>query len=284
VTFIARGKHLAAMREHGLTIESEQQGDIHVPGVRVTDDPSTLEPADIVIIAVKLWDTEAAARAVKPLVGNATAVLSLQNGVIKDDILRREFGSDAVMGGVGYVGTHIARPGVIHQTGTLQRLVFGEYDGRRSTRAEALLAALLRAGIAAELSSDIRRTLWEKYVFLVGLSGTTATMRSTLGPIRSNPRTRAFLLELMRETVTVGRAHRVTLPEDYAEQRLAFADTLASDMTSSLHHDLEHGNRLEVAWLSGGVVELGKAVNVPTPANRAVWDILALYADGRAQA
>jgi len=284
VTFIARGKHLAAMREHGLTIESEQQGDIHVPGVRVTDDPSTLEPADIVIIAVKLWDTEAAARAVKPLVGNATAVLSLQNGVIKDDILRREFGSDAVMGGVGYVGTHIARPGVIHQTGTLQRLVFGEYDGRRSTRAEALLAALLRAGIAAELSSDIRRTLWEKYVFLVGLSGTTATMRSTLGPIRSNPRTRAFLLELMRETVTVGRAHRVTLPEDYAEQRLAFADTLASDMTSSLHHDLERGNRLEVAWLSGGVVELGKAVNVPTPANRAVWDILALYADGRAQA
>jgi len=284
VTFIARGRHLAAMREHGLTIESEQQGDIHVPGVRVTDDPSTLEPADIVIIAVKLWDTEAAARAVKPLVGNATAVLSLQNGVIKDDILRREFGSDAVMGGVGYVGTHIARPGVIHQTGTLQRLVFGEYDGRRSARAEALLAALLRAGIAAELSSDIRRTLWEKYVFLVGLSGTTATMRSTLGPIRSNPRTRAFLLELMRETVTVGRAHRVTLPEDYAEQRLAFADTLASDMTSSLHHDLEHGNRLEVAWLSGGVVELGKAVNVPTPANRAVWDILALYADGRAQA
>jgi 2-dehydropantoate 2-reductase len=284
VTFIARGKHLAAMREHGLTIESEQQGDIHVPGVRVTDDPSTLEPADIVIIAVKLWDIEAAARAVKPLVGNATAVLSLQNGVIKDDILRREFGSDAVMGGVGYVGTHIARPGVIHQTGTLQRLVFGEYDGRRSTRAEALLAALLRAGIAAELSSDIRRTLWEKYVFLVGLSGTTATMRSTLGPIRSNPRTRAFLLELMRETVTVGRAHRVTLPEDYAEQRLAFADTLASDMTSSLHHDLERGNRLEVAWLSGGVVELGKAVNVPTPANRAVWDILALYADGRAQA
>lgn len=284
VAFIARGKHLAAMREHGLTIESDQHGDIHVPTVRVTDDPSTLEPADVVIIAVKLWDTEAAARAVKPLVGNDTAVLSLQNGVIKDDILRREFGVDAVMGGVGYVGTHIARPGVIHQTGTLQRLVFGEYDGRRSARAEALLAALLRAGIAAELSSDIRRTLWEKYVFLVGLSGTTATMRTTLGPIRANPQTRAFLLDLMRETVAVGRAHGVALPHDYAEQRLAFADTLASDMTSSLHHDLEHGNRLEVAWLSGGVVELGKAVNVPTPANRAVWDMLALYAQGRPQA
>jgi 2-dehydropantoate 2-reductase len=173
---------------------------------------------------------------------------------------------------------------VIHQTGTLQRLVIGEYDGRRSARAEALLDALLRAGIAAELSSDIRRTLWEKYVFLVGLSGTTATMRATLGPIRANPRTRAFLLDLMRETVAVGRAHRVALPEDYAEQRLAFADSLAADMTSSLHHDLEHGNPLEVAWLSGGVVELGKAAGVPTPANRAVWDILALHAQGRPQA
>jgi len=281
VTFIARGAHLAAMREHGLTIENEAQGNIHVPKVRVTDDPSTLEPADLVIIAVKLWDTEAAARAVKQLVGPDTAVLSLQNGVIKDDILRREFGERAVMGGVAYVGTHVARPGVIRQTGTLQRLVFGEYDCRRSVRAEALLEALLRAGIAAELSSDIRRTLWEKYVFLVGLSGTTATMRATLGPIRANPQTRAFLLDLMRETVAIGRAHGVALPEDYAEQRLAFADTLAADMTSSLHHDLEHGNPLEVAWLSGGVVELGKAVGVPTPANRAVWDILALHAQGR---
>ena len=281
VAFVARGQHLAAMREHGLTIENEAQGNIHLSKVHVTDDPATLGPADLVIIAVKLWDTEAAARAVKPLVGPDTAVLSLQNGVIKDDILRREFGERALMGGVAYVGTHVARPGVIRQTGTLQRLVFGEYDGRRSGRAEALLDALLRAGIAAELSSDIRRTLWEKYVFLVGLSGTTATMRTTLGPVRANPQTRAFLLELMRETVAVGRAHGVALPEDYAEQRLAFADTLAFDMTSSLHHDLDHGNPLEVAWLSGGVVELGKAVGVATPVNRAVWDILALHAQGR---
>jgi 2-dehydropantoate 2-reductase len=119
-------------------------------------------------------------------------------------------------------------------------------------------------------------------VFLVGLSGTTATMRSTIGPIRSNPQTRAFLLDLIRETVAVGRAHGVNLPEDYAEQRLAFLDTVPADMTSSMHHDLERGNRLEVAWLSGAVVQLGRAVSVPTPTNRAVWDILALYADGPA--
>ncbi|MGZ5165583.1 MAG: ketopantoate reductase family protein, partial [Burkholderiales bacterium] len=234
--------------------------------------------------AVKLWDTEAAARAVKPIVGAHTAVVSLQNGVIKDDIMRREFGAPAVMGGVAYVGTHISRPGVILQTGTLQRLVFGEYDGTRSLRARQLLEALLRAGIEAELSEDIRRTLWEKYVFLVGLSGTTTTMRMPIGAIRENPQTRAFLLDLMKETVAVGRAHGVNLPEDYAELRLAFADTVAPDMSSSMHHDLEHGNRLEVAWLSGGVVQLGRAVGVETPANRAVWDILALHATGKGTA
>ena len=284
VHFVARGAHLEAMESHGLTIESAEQGDIHVPRVTVTDDPSTIGAADIVLIAVKLWDTEAAARAVKPIVGPETAVLSLQNGVIKDDILIRELGAANVMGGVAYVGTTIARPGVIRQTGPLQRLVFGEYDGRRSARAQAFLDALLKAGVQAEIAVDIRRTLWEKYVFLVGLSGSTSTIRLPIGPIREHPRTRAFLLDLMKETVAVGRAHGVDLPPGYAEERLAFADSLASDMTSSLYHDLERGNPLEVEWLSGGVVQLGQPVGVPTPANRAVWDILALHAKGKAKA
>ena len=281
VTFVARGAHLAALRERGLTIENEAQGDIHLPAVKVTANPADAGPVDLVLISVKLWDIEAAARAVKPAVGPQTAVLSLQNGVMKDDVLRGEFGETAVMGGVGYVATHISRPGVIHQTGAIQRMVFGEYDGRRSPRAEALLAAALEAGIEAELSSDVRRAIWEKYVFLVGLSGTTATMRGNIGPIRENPRTRAFLFDLMKETVAVGRAHGVALPEDYSAQGLAFADTVPFDMTSSMHHDLERGNPLEVEWLSGGVVKLGEQVGVPTPANRAVWDVLALHAQGR---
>jgi 2-dehydropantoate 2-reductase len=208
-------------------------------------------------------------------------VLSLQNGVIKDDILRREFGDAAVMGGVGYVATTISKPGVIRQTGTMQRIVLGEYDGRKSARATFLHEALVRAGVDAELSGDVRRAIWEKFVFLVALSATTTAMRSTIGPIRENPQTRAFLLELMREAVAVGRAHGVALPEDYAGSRLAFADGLPADMTSSMHHDLERGSPLEVNWLSGGVVQLGQAKGVPTPANRAVCDILALHAGGR---
>jgi 2-dehydropantoate 2-reductase len=280
VSFVARGPHLAAMREQGLTIENEPQGNIHVAKVNATDDPKTIGIADYVLMAVKLWDTEAAARAIRPMVGPGTAVFSLQNGVIKDDILRREFGEKALIGAVGYVATHISRPGVIHQTGTMQRCVLGEYNGERSPRVTELDQAFLKAGIQAEISDDIRRTLWEKYVFLVGLSATTTTMRATIGPIRNNPQTRAFLLDVMKETVAVGRAHGVNLPEDYADQRMAFVDTMAPAMTSSMHHDLQSGNRLEVAWLSGGVVQLGAMVGVPTPANRAAWDILALHADG----
>jgi 2-dehydropantoate 2-reductase len=281
VSFIARGAHLAAMRERGLIIENELQGDIRVPKVQATDDPVQIGRVDLVIVSVKLWDTESAAKQIKPLLGPQTGVISLQNGVIKDDILRRELGDAAVMGGVGYVATTISRPGVIRQTGTMQRIVLGEYDGTKSARATFLHEALVRAGVNAELSDDVRRAIWEKYVFLVALSATTTTMRMPIGPIRENPQTRGFLRELIRENVAVGRAHGVALPEDYAENRLAFADGLPADMTSSMHHDLERGSPLEVNWLSGGVVQLGAAKGIPTPANRAVCDILALHAGGR---
>jgi 2-dehydropantoate 2-reductase len=285
VTFVARGAHLAAMRENGLLIESEALGNTLVKPVTVTDDPLSAGTPDLIIFGVKLWDTEAVAKSLKPIVGANTAVLSLQNGVVKDDILRGVFGDAALMGGVAYVGTHIARPGVIHQVGTLQRLVFGEYanGGGKSARAETLLAALLKAGIQAELSNDIRLAIWEKYTIIVGLSGATAGMRSTIGPVRENPQTRAFLHDLMKETVAVGRALGVALPENYADDRLKFADGLPATMDSSLHHDLKNGNRLEVAWLAGGVVQLGKKAGVPTPCNRAVWDMLALYAHGKAR-
>src|SRR5258707_5907198 len=223
VSFIARGAHLKAMRERGLTIENEAQGDIHVPKVHATDDPASLGRVDLVILSVKLWDTESAAQSIKPIVGPNTGVLSLQNGVIKDEILRGVFPGGAVMGGVAYVATHISRPGVIHQVGTMQRIVVGEYDGHASQRATFLHEALVKSGVAAELSADVRRAIWEKYVFLVALSATTASMRSTLGPIRENPQTRAFLLDVMREVVAVGRAHGVNLPEDYAQARAGFA-------------------------------------------------------------
>jgi 2-dehydropantoate 2-reductase len=248
--------------------------------VRASDDPADLGVADFVLLAVKLWDTETVLEQIKPVVGPSTTLISFQNGVLKDEALRTAYGPAQIMGGVGYVATALDRPGVIRQTGPMQRLIFGEFDGRRSTRAEALLDACLKGGISAELSTNILREIWEKYVFLVGLSGTTTAMRSVIGPIRENPQTRAFLLDVMREVVAVGNAHGVDLAADYAERRLALADDVSYDMTSSMHHDLQRGRPLEIRWLSGGVVHLGNAVGVATPLNRAIADILAPYEAG----
>jgi 2-dehydropantoate 2-reductase len=278
VHFVARGKHLEAMRRDGLRVDGPQP--LHVGKVSATDDPREIGVADVVMLCVKLWDTESAIEQIRPMVGPDTAIVSFQNGVLKDQYLRAAFDERQLMGGVGYVATTIGEPGVIKQTGPMQRLLFGEFDGSRSKRGEALLAACLAGGINAELSDNILREIWQKYVFLVALSGTTTTIRKTLGPIRSNPQTRAFFIDVMREVVAVGRAHGVSLPEDYAQTRMKFAEDLPADMTASMHHDLEKGNRLEVRWLSGGVVELGQAKGVATPLNRAIADILALHADG----
>lgn len=280
VTFIARGAHLEAMQRDGLGVEGGP-APFHLEQVQATGDPQEIGPVDLVMMCVKLWDTEAALSQIRPLVGLETALVSFQNGVLKDSYLRAAYDEAQVIGGVGYVATTISRPGVIARTGPLERLIVGEFDGRRSSRVDAFHAACLAGGVNAELSSDIRREIWEKFVFLVGLSATTAAMRVPIGPIRENPQTRAFLLDVMREVVAVGRAHGVPLPEDYAEQRLSFADGVAPDMTSSMHHDVERGKPLEVRWLSGGVVELGQEVGIETPLNRAVADILCLRASGQ---
>jgi|SRR5579864_6815864 len=279
VTFVARGAHLAAMREHGLAIEGGPDA-IHLREVKAVEDPAAAGIVDLVLFAVKLWDTDAAIAKISPIVGPDTVVISLQNGVLKDDDLSRAFGRARVMGGLCYIATTIARPGVIRRTGALERLVFGEFGGEATPRAVRFLEACRGGGIKAELSRNIRRDTWEKFVFLAALSGATTTMRATIGQIRANAQTRAFLLDLMREVVAVGRAHGIDLPADYAEQQLTLADGLAPDMTSSMRNDLERGNRLEVRWLAGGVVELGAAAGVATPLNRAIADILALHVDG----
>jgi 2-dehydropantoate 2-reductase len=279
VAFIARGRQLEALRAHGLRVESPL-GDAHLPDVEVTDDPAELDPVDLVLFGVKLWDTEASAGLVKPLLTERTGVVSFQNGVVKDDVLRRTLGAAHVIGGVCYIAATIAEPGLIRHSGTLQKLVFGEYDGATSPRVRQFHDACAGSGIDVEISDQIERAIWEKFVFLVGLSGTTSTSRTTIGPIRSHPRARAFLRDVMDEVVRVARAQGVPLPADYAEDRLAFTDRVPAGMTSSMHHDLERGNRLEVAWLSGDVVERGDALGVPTPCNRAIMDILSVHSEG----
>lgn len=280
VTFIARGAHLQAMRASGLRIESPL-GDLHIAQPQVTDDPATVGPVDLVLFSVKLWDTESAARCIAPLVGPATGVISFQNGVQKDDVLRDVLGAQAVIGGVSYIAATIGEPGLIRHAGKMQKLVFGEYDGSTGERVKRLRDACEAGGIDHEISTRIRQTIWEKFVFLVGLSGTTSTARVPIGPIRGKERSRAFLHDVMDEVVQVARAEGVPLSADFADNRLAFCDGLPATMTSSMHNDLERGGRLEVPWLSGDVVARGRRLGIPTPCNRAILDILSVHSEGR---
>jgi 2-dehydropantoate 2-reductase len=281
VVFVARGAQLAALQARGLAVESPL-GDIHLPRVEVTDEPAGIAPVDIVLFGVKLWDTLQAAAAIKPLIRGETGVVSFQNGVVKDDILRQILGSAPVIGGVSYISAIIAEPGLIRHSGSLQKLVFGEYDGTLSPRVRQFRDACAEAGIDAETTDRIEQTIWEKFVFLVGMSGTTSLARSAIGPIRAHPRSRAFLHDVMDEVVQVARAQGVPLPADYADDRLAFTDQVPASMTSSMHQDLERGNRLEVAWLSGDVVERGARLGVATPCNRAIYDVLSVHSEGSA--
>jgi 2-dehydropantoate 2-reductase len=280
VTFVARGAHLAAMRRSGLTITSPR-GNAYIRDVRAVETVAEAGRADLVLVSVKLWDTEAAASSLKPIAHQGAAIVSFQNGVQKDDILRRYVPAHSVVGGVCYIAASIAEPGVISHTGAMQRLVFGEYDGAVSARLEAFLAACRKAGIDAEISDSIERVIWEKFVFLVGLSATTSLFRTTIGPIREDPEKRGTLLDVMREVVAVGRAKRVGLAADYAENRLAFCDTLPAATPSSMSVDLERGHRLELPWLSGAVVDLSATLNVPTPVNKRIVESLAPYLHGR---
>jgi len=279
VVFIARGAHLAAIRTDGLRVQSPL-GDMHLRDLVITDDPAELEPAELVILGVKLWDTESAAERIKPLLRPDTAVVSFQNGVVKDDILRAMLGPAHVIGGVCYIAATIAEPGLIRYSGPMQKLVFGEYGGSVSPRIENFRDACVDSGIDVEVSSQIERTIWEKFVFLVGLSGTTSLARTAIGTIRGNERARVFLRDVMDEVVQVARASGVLLPPGYADEQMTFIDTIPATMTSSMQVDLEHGNRLEVGWLSGDVVARGNNAGVGTPANRAIADMLAIHAGG----
>lgn len=281
VTFIARGAHLAALRGKGLTVKS-QFTPFTLPPVEATDDPAAVGPVDLVLLSVKLYDVEAAARAAAPLVGPSTIVMPVQNGVDAAEIVAGALGGKGtVVGGVAYIAAQIGAPGVIVHNGMHARLVFGPMDGRPVAALRAFEERCTRAGFAASLVEDARRSIWEKFVFLATMSGMTALTRHTIGPIRSNPTTRAMLIESIAETAAVGAAIGVNLPADLPERTLALVDGLPESGKASMAHDLDAGRRIELPWLSGTVARLGTAHGVPTPIHRAIVGALALFVDGK---
>ena len=280
VHFIARGEHLAAIRRNGLQVYSAN-GDLLVKPARATDQPAEVGPVDLVIVAVKLWATDDALRDARPLVGPGSAVVSFQNGVVATDLIAKAYGKERTLGGVSNIAAVIEKPGVIRHTGSMAVLSVGELDGRISARCQAFVDACTKAAIQARVSDAIEKAIWEKYVFLVAASSMTGLTRLPLGAVREDPDTRALTAQLMSEVVTVGQAKGVPLDADLVERLMQRLDGLPREMVASMLGDLERGSRLELPWLAGGVVQMGKELGIPTPANQFVLAALKHYINGR---
>ena len=279
VSFVARGKHLEAIKARGLTLKSPLGG--ATIKVKAAEDPAALGDAEVVLFAVKLWDTESAAERIRALVQKGGIVIPFQNGVESIERVGKVLGAERVMGGAAYIAGRIAEPGVIVQTGTMARLRFGPMLPAQKKIAAAFLAACREAKIDAELTDEIVRVLWEKFVLLVAISATTTVARTTVGVVRSDPDLRWLLEACMRETWALGRKRGVKLADDLVAQTLKFADGLPADMRASMAADLEAGGKLEAPWLSGAVARMSREAGLEASANRAVLAALKPYVDGR---
>lgn len=279
VAFVARGRHLAAIRERGLVVRSAA-GDIRLPSAVASDDPKSLGGFDVVLFAVKLWDTETAAAAMRPLLVGGGVVIPFQNGVESIERIGAVVGAPQVMGGVAYIAATIAEPGVIAHTGQMARLRFGPVLREQEAAAQSFREACIGAGIDAELVADIHRAVWEKFVFLAAMSGVTSATRQPIGVIRSDADLRACLEDAMREAWAVGRSRAIALADNFIAQQMVFADGLPAEMKSSMLNDLVAGNRLEAPWLSGAVARMAKQAGIAAPVNSTLYAAVKPFCGG----
>lgn len=266
VTFIARGAHLDAIRADGLRVFSTE-GDVHIDPARATDDPAAVGVADVVLVAVKAWQVADAAEAMKPLVGEATTVLPLQNGVDAPDALRAVLGPAPVVGGLCGLISYIEAPGVIRHAGSPPFVVLGELDRKRSERCERIRAAFEQAGVNAIVPDDIHVAMWRKFLFISSFSGVGAVTRATAGEFRDIPETRALIEQAFAEVAAVAHARGVVLPDDAVAEALASLDALPPEGTASMQRDIMSGRPSELVQQNGAVVRMGKEAGVSTPAH-----------------
>src|SRR5580704_2726480 len=281
VTFVARRAHLAAMQTNGLRIEGDR-GETHISPAQATDDPASVGPVDYVIFCVKLWDVESAGVAIKPMVGPETAVIPQQNGVDAHERLIPILGREAVMAGTAWVTGSIVAPGVIRQTGTYQRLIFGELDGSLSQRGRALSDACAAAGFDGEFEPDVLVPIWEKFLGIVPLSSVNSLTRVPLGIYREDPELWGLCEASLKETVAVGLAEGIALPPDSIDKVIGQLRSMPPHHMTSMCNDLLRGNRIELPWFAGKVVELGRKHGIPTPTCNLLYAALKPHVNGKA--
>jgi len=274
IHFIARGKHLRALQDEGLELVTNH-GNFRVR-IHATAEADEIGPVDLLLFCVKSHDTDQAAQLAEPMVVEETVVLSLQNGIDNVDKLSAHFGRERVMGGTAYIESTIASPGVIAHTGKPGRLVFGELNGERTARAEAVLDVFLKAGIDAELTTRIHEVLWSKFLFICGVHGVSTLSRSTLGLVLASPETRDLLENVMREVETLARKRGIALADDVVRQSMELAQSYNKRFKCSMLRDLEWHRPMEIEALNGMVVRLGKEAGIQTPLNQVIYACLKL--------
>ncbi len=280
VGFLVRSEASAATLRSGIRVNSDP-GNMHLKDPIAFTDANQAAPVDLVLIAVKLWDTDSAVRNVLPVVSHQTSVISLQNGVDKDEMIAGVLGRDHLLGAVTYIVVDKAGDGMIVHSGTLQRIIIGELNGETTTRVREIVDALAAGGIDAQSSTDIRRSTWEKFIFLSSISAVTAVTRQQIGAARSHHATRTLLEDAMKEAAALARAEDVPIGSDFVADRMRFVDTLPAEGRSSMANDLLRGSRLELEWLSGAVVRRAARIGMPTPVHGALYAALVHAADGQ---
>ena len=280
IGFVARGAHLDALEKNGLSVRSAKSGDFQVP-VRAARSAADLGEADLVLFCVKSYDTAAAAESIRPVMRPDTAVISLQNGVDNEEAIDSVLGPGHVMGGVAYVESTIAEPGVIAQMSGLCRLAFGELNGDRSERAERIDAEFRGAEIDAVWAEDINQTLWLKFMFISAMAGLTTLTGLPIGPIAQTPESAAVLRAVIEEVAAVGRAAGVNISDKHIEVTYDNAVKAPAAMKSSMQRDMERGRAIELEALNGAVVRIGARCGVPTPVNSTIYGCITVMASQR---
>lgn len=280
VTFLARGTHLATIRQNGLRVEGDR-GEILVHPAQATDDPASAGVMDYVLFCVKQWDVETAGATIRPMVGPETAVLPLQNGIDAAERLFPILGRDAVMGASALVTGSIVAPGVVRQTGAYQTITFGEWDGALSARAERLRDLCAQAGFEGVLSLDITLAIWDKFALLAPYGGVCALTRLPAGKWRDDPDIFTLYESALAEVVMIGRARGVNFPSDILARKRDFVRTgFPAHHMASIGNDVVRANRTELDWLTGRVVVMGRECGIPTPVNNFIYAALKPYRDG----
>ncbi len=270
VAIIARGDHLTAIRNHGLRVDSINGDFVFRPSI-ATDNPAEVGPVDVVILGVKAWQVAEAAEAMRPMIGQETCVVPLQNGVEAPAQLAAVLGDGAVLGGLGYIISFIVGPGHIRHAGGDPSVRFGEMDNHHSPRAEQLLEALGRAGVRADIPSNIEAAIWEKFMSITAVSGVGAVARAPVGVWRSLPETWEMAIQIVREAESVAREKGIPLDGSESESAIARMGRVPPDFTFSMQRDIMEGRPSELEVQNGAVVRLGLEVGVPTPVNDFIY-------------